>query len=269
MEFFKKILVLAILLNFSIYAEEKFVVITPEKTGTHLLTKMIERLVNKETRNCWAHSLTQKELMSELQAAKEGNAFLQIHALPTPVIIMTLLANKYKVIFLIRDPRDVVVSLLFYIDKGWAYGPYRTNSPYGILSFDDKLYELISGEHFGMSVPLDLMGRRMLWLYQDEDFVYTARFENLVGPNGGGTLESQMNEITQIANHLGITLEEGVLSSIIDNLFGTADMEKKGTFREGTINSWKKYYTDRHRLAFKKVFGKELIMLNYEKDNSW
>lgn len=167
---------------------QPFIVVTPEKTGTHLLTKALERLVDLKTKNYWeSYTLKEKELLQLLQEAKAEGAFLQMHALPTKTIIKTLRKHNYKVIFLMRDPRDVVVSLYHAIEGGWAYGPYKLSNGYGRLSPSKKINELITGRKYGNCTPKDIIGRRMPWIYQDAKFVCTVYFENLVGEKGGGT----------------------------------------------------------------------------------
>jgi hypothetical protein len=275
-----KIFIVCFLLCLKLYAfEEKdknslippeehlFVVITPEKTGTHLLTKTLELLVNKKTRNCWTtYTPARKYLLEELELAKQENAFLQIHALPTPEVIHTLLEHQYRVIFLMRDPRDVIISLLFYIEKGWALGPLRLNFPYGNLTIEEKLDELITGQRYGLSAPKKIIGNRMAWLNEDPAFVYTVHFENLVGPKGGGNLESQIDEIKQIIQHLGLIKTPEEILEISKNLFGTPG-EK--TFRQGKIGSWREFFKPYHIEAFKVHFGSELIQLGYERDFNW
>lgn len=247
--------------------EPKFVVVTPEKTGTHLLTKAIERLVNKKVRNCWSQTISKKDLLKELQEAKKSNCFFHIHALPTQEIIDTLKENSYRVIFLMRDPRDVVISFYYYVESGWTYGPFcPRNCFYSEFSQDGKRQEIISGDVFGVSIPTDIIGGRIPWMHQGSNFVYTARFENLVGATGGGSDELQKNEIVNIANHIGVTLDHNLLSQVTTNLFGG---ENERTFRKGKIGSWKDEFNLKDKESFKKVFGKQLIDLGYEQNNDW
>lgn len=241
-----------------------FVVVTPEKTGTHLLTKALERLVDKTTINHWIHTASSQELIAFLDQAEENNVFIQMHALPTPEIIDTLRAKHYKVIFLMRDPRDVAVSLLHYIEKGWAYGPCRNDMAYGKLSLDEKLDELITGSRFGCAAVKEVIGLRIPWLHQDPSFVYSAHFENLVGTAGGGSDDLQNLEIANIANHLSIFLTSELLEKVTTDLFGAP-----GTFRSGQIGSWKSQFSDQHVASFKMMMGINLIILGYEKGFSW
>ncbi|MDR3647105.1 MAG: hypothetical protein P4L22_06200 [Candidatus Babeliales bacterium] len=94
--------------------------------------------------------------------------------------------------------------------------------------------------------------------------ICNIKFENLVGPKGGGTLEKQLAEIKKIAHHLGKHLSDKEIKEVAKNLFGESN-----TFRKGKIGSWKKHFNDDHKNHFKRLAGSLLINLGYEKDFNW
>ena len=256
------------LANLSAQESQRFIVVTPEKTGTHLLTKLMSRLVNKEVHNCWEHSLPAKEFTTLLDEVESSNMFLHMHALPTKEIIQTLKKKKYKVFFLMRDPRDDMVSLLYYIEKGWSIGPCGLDKPYGTLSLPEKLQELITGERFGLAMVEAIILRRLDWMKEKSQFVYTAHFENLVGSEGGGDDKKQLKEIIKISQHLGLNLSTAELKDIAKDLWG-AEPGENTTFRKGQLGGWKEEFTSEHKAAFKKRYNKLLIHLKYEKNSNW
>lgn len=249
-------------------AHSRFIVVTPEKTGTHLLTKLLSRLVKKEVHNCWKYEINEADLTQLLDTAEQNNAYLHMHALPTNEIIQTLKNEKYKVVFLMRDPRDVVISLLYYIEKGWSLGPCSIERPYGQLSLEDKIDELITGNRYGLSAVHSIIIRRLPWMDQKSNFVYTAHFEQLVGAEGGGSYEAQLIEIWKIARHIGVSLDKTSLKEAAQNLWG-ADPGEKTTFRNGQLGSWKNEFTQEHNQSFKERFSHLLIQLGYEKNEDW
>lgn len=247
-------------------AHQDFFVVTPEKTGTHLLTKLLSQLFDQNCIHNWNHEISRVDLMNLLMAAKEQNTFVQMHALPTKEIIKTLKELNYKVIFLLRDPRDQAVSLLFYIQKGWAYGPLRMNMPFGQLSFNDKLDEIITGRRYGLSATKGIIGRRIPWMYQDQSFVLTVFFENLVGKEGGGSRKRQLQEAMNIVSFLDADLTD---QQVDDRSLGIFGSPGEGTFRNGVIGAWKNHFTQSHKSGMKNVFGEELITLGYENNFNW
>lgn len=258
-------------ISIDVHAFQPFIVVTPEKTGTHLLTKAIERLVKKTTHNYWGHKMTPEELLQALKKAEENNAFMHMHALPDQAMIDTLLSKSYKVIFLMRDPRDTMVSLLHYIEAGWSYGPLSLNGRYATLSMQEKLDEIITGKRYGTSGVRQIIGRRLDWMNQDPSFVCTVYFEDLVGKEGGGTAKKQNRTIRQLAKHIGLELKPELLKEVTTDLFGAPPGKPgtKSTFRKGQIGSWKLEFTPAHVFAFKAYFGKELIQLGYERNMAW
>lgn len=249
-------------------SEDAFVVITPEKTGTHLLTKLVSRLVKKDVHNCWEHEMGEKDFSSLLDAAEQNNCYVHMHALPTHEIINTLKKKKYKVLFLMRDPRDVTVSLFYYIEKGWSIGPCGLDRPYGQLSPNEKLHELITGQRYGLSVVHSIIVRRLAWMHQKNHFVYTSYFEKLVGEEGGGNYKDQLREIFKIAKHIGLNLTQAELKAVALNLWG-AEPGEKTTFRKGQIGSWKTEFSEEHTRSFKKRFNSLLTELGYEENSHW
>lgn len=250
------------------FAHSRFVVVTPEKTGTHLLTKLLTRLVNKEVQNCWLHDISETELAQLLDASQENQTYIHIHALPTKAILKTLKKKKYKVIFLMRDPRDVIVSLFYYIEKGWSLGPFSSGQPYGKLSKEQKIHELINGERFGMSAVQSIILRRLPWMNQPAHFVFTAHYEKLVGADGGGSNADQLNEIMQIARHINLKIDLSEAEAAAYHLWG-ANPGERTTFRTGQIGSWQAEFSEKNKQSFKKRFNRLLIGLEYEKNADW
>lgn len=250
----------------SLSAQERFFVVTPEKTGTHLLTKTLSVMLDMPCINNWSHQISEEHLVDLLAQAERENTFVHMHALPTDTIISTLEILGYKVIFLMRDPRDQAVSLLFYIEKGWSYGPLRQDLGYGELSLEEKLLEIITGDRYGLSATKSIIGRRLPWLSLNPGFVHVVHFEELVGKEGGGSFLIQINAIKNILKFVGVHKNIEEITEKAQTLFGKPG---EGTFRSGQIGSWKEYFTLEHKEAMKKVFGEELIELGYEKDLDW
>ena len=211
---------------------KQIILLTIPKCGTYLLTKCLRLLGTKPN----AYHLTyNKDLDLELTHR-----------------------NVVK-FFIYRDPRDQVVSLAYWL----GYNPQDAN-------FDSQLLDLIVNGSWAVphiSVKIlnvaDLYKKFMPW--KNSLDVYTVRFEDLIGPLGGGTEEAQLKEIKNIARHCSITLRRGLLKEVSKNLFGT----RYTTFREGKIGSWKTYFTPKIKEVFKSVAGQLLVDLGYEKDLNW
>ena len=97
--------------------------------------------------------------------------------------------------------------------------------------------------------------------WKDHPAIYTTTFEKIVGPRGGGTEIEQLQEIKNIAHHLGLFIDNEEAKKIAGQLFGSSD-----TFREGQIGSHKKHFTSRQKKLFKEIAGTLLIQLGYEQN---
>lgn len=280
--------------------DEKIVCITIPKTGTYLLTGCLTSLGI----NGVSHDVTQGTPKNFIEHARalntklppnhyKGSAHIPTVG-PLPLtLIQSLKTSKHRSFWrhwpytkesekefekyttsnflMIRDPRDQLVSFAHMVHKGlngetieldklifdFIDGRQKNYIPWATEIQDTYplLWELGVCDYYKLFLP---------WM-KSKTF-YTVRFENLVGVQGGGSLEAQVTEIKNIGAHLGVTLSDDKVAEIISKLFGGT-----WTFRKGQIGSWKEHFTPEMKAAFKKVPGATqlLIDLGYEKDDTW
>lgn len=263
----KLIFLLSMLHLASLRGIDDFIVITPEKTGTHLLTKAITQLTGMEVENRWDRAYHPDILHNFLTTCKKNGTYCHTHIFPDQSAIKYLKKNKYKVIFLIRDPRDQLISALRYMKRrNWHYEQLSTNGPFGVLSADEQITEMITGKLFGLSTPKEMMKKRLKWTQLKRPPVFTVRYEKLVGPSGGGLREDQIKELTDIAYFIGLTVSAESIEVIADSIYGRPG---EGTFEQGKIGTWKFHFNQSHKRKFKRKFGKMLIQLRYEQNRDW
>ena len=242
------------------------IIISIPKCGTHMLMKYCMLLTDKNGAGTGANWLFPPE--SQLISHK-SEYILITHAVcvePNSAIFQKL---GFKGVFIYRDPRDQIVSLARFMQK-------NTNIwPIGTCSLGDLITRLITDYSIYESCPCVPLGRALnnggikefydLYLpWFNYEFIYVTQFEKLVGPKGGGSRKVQLLEITNIARHLNYFIDDKMANFIADNLFGGT-----GTFVDGQIGTWKKYFTSEQKKIFKKYAGQLLIDLGYEKDFNW
>lgn len=272
----------------------EFINITIPKSGTHLLNKCIKLLQDKNVRNGhYKHKSEDgkkkcvkitKEFFIESQESRfldrvveksrtsknsSGKPPLSFHLAYNSQREQFVTRYTNSAFFMIRDPRDQLISLM-----NWVCD----RSKVGTVDFDDMLLDLIDGKQRKevYSVRMNDVCN-MMWTFGLAEYykfylpwmtassIYTVRFENLVGAQGGGSDELQAQEIRNIARHLQMApLSDAKIKKIANNLFG-----KTNTFKSGQIGSWKRYFTQEHKAAFKQAAGQLLIDLGYEKDMNW
>lgn len=240
---------------------DKFVVLTPPKTGTHLLTKILSYMTEKQ---CYHHGRDVGSAANMLKIIKQlehKNMFFDNHQV-NPEIIHMLLDNNYKIVSLIRDPRDQLLSVLRWILEGrWP----SLNLKH--LTAEEQIDELILGTRFGWKAFEQCFAKtcpiRLIESLPD-NVAYISRFEYLVGPKGGGNLEYQILEILNLASHIGVQLSVEKAEQIAKMAYGGT-----WSFRHGKIGSWKNQFSMTNKDTYKLYYGSLLIDWGYEEDYEW
>ena len=173
--------------------------------------------------------------------------------------------RNYKALFMnvvpiltIRDPRDVCVSSVYYFTNylDQLCGPGST--------FDERLSFVINYPHHLRYFGPQFSFKRAIFLMNALNPVM-IRFEDIVGPLGGGDAGRQAAQIIHVANALNIPVNQGVVQYISDHLFGGTP-----TFREGKIGSWKEEFTAEHIEEFKaSPLEQVLLYFGYETSDDW
>ncbi len=169
-----------------------------------------------------------------------------------------------KSLLILRDPRDVVVPHARYIaatKKNRLYESYqRLSEADAIMTSINGIQASVNGTHL-----LNIRERCLnVMPWSSQSCNYTTYFERLVGPNGGGTAEAQIQELKRIAAHLGIWYVPSQLKQNARQIFGGTK-----TFNKGRIGNWRLYFTEEHKRAFKEIAGETLIELGYESNTTW
>ncbi len=219
------------------------------KCGTHLLTRCVELLTERPL-----VELPENLVATDRIPAREGNEFFATHVRYSKEAVDIFNKYEYKTFFIYRDPRDRVVSLVNWVYKG-GWNQRLAKSPLRKLPFSVLL------THFIKRVKKDY-DAFLAWA--EEKNCCVVRFENLVGPQGGGDFHIQIKEIQKIAHHIQCPINGEVLSRCVTELFGGGP-----TFHSGQIGSWKQHFDEHHRILFKKIAGQLLIDLGYETSFDW
>lgn len=219
------------------------------KSGTSLLEKCLKNLSNKRTFYSGPkNSITQENVHIDT------NKFFLVshHSVCTEKELAFVSHNKMLGFFIYRDPRDMIISLIYYVKKNPS-NPLHDD--FKDKTIDELIYVCID------MLPFVYLNR-IAWMTSPS--VYTTTFERLVGSRGGGSDELQFQELKNIAHALKLELTDEQLQEKAQKLFG-------GTwnFREGKIGGWKKHFNDQHKEYFKAHANQLLIDLGYEKDENW
>jgi len=274
----------------------EFALFTMPKTGTHLMRPFLEYLTDRDSISYWSkeidcpkaylydknmlnllllipnvlqmywlHQPIPKQcFLSVLDNLQNEDDFLVTHAPFSAELESVLKERGVVVFFLIRDPRDWVVSVIKHppVSGLDIYGSPLGNEHFLSLDFNRKIDFVIDGTPNFYSA-LEVFNKFIAW--RESPICCTIRFEALLGPKGGTYSEKeQRDELRKIAAALHLDDSDEELLEAFNASFG------KGTiFSKGKAGAWKEFFTEEHKAHFKEMLGDVLIDLGYEKDYNW
>ncbi len=243
------------------------------KSGTHLLDQILLGFANVAPYAKRVHSFY-AEYEGESGKKREPEKALawldsllpcdvaSAHLFARPEAIARICTEKFAPYFIFRDPRDVVVSHVFYVtdmEARHVHHEYYKSLP----DFDARLKVSILGRPDANIEFSNIAGRfepYLGWLNRPE--VLTIHFEDLI--------HARESTLTSIMDHL---LSRVPLPTprqlILNSLEASINPTKSPTFRSGKTGEWKKHFTEEHKKIFKDVAGDLLVKLGYEKNNDW
>ena len=184
------------------------------------------------------------------------------HLFARPEAVKRLCSSAFLPYFIFRDPRDVVVSHVFYVtdmEARHVHHEYYQSLP----DFNARLKVSILGrQDTEIEFPniADRFAPYLEWLDQDE--VLSIHFEDLIN--------DRLMALNRILDHFLARVPLQVQrQDILDSLEGFINPQRSPTFRSGKTGEWKKFFTGQHKQVFKEVAGDLLVKLGYEKSNNW
>jgi len=243
------------------------------KSGTHLLDQILLGFSNVAPYAKRLHSFyAEYEGESGIKRAPEQairwldslrpRDVASAHLFARPEAVMRVRSPKFIPFFIFRDPRDVVVSHVFYVtemEKNHVHHAYYQSLP----DFDSRLKASILGRpDAGIEFPniAERFAPYMDWLNHPE--ILAIHFEDLI--------HDRAATLTHILDHFLARVPLRTSSELIlVSLESSINPSRSPTFRSGKTGEWKKFFTEEHKKIFKDAAGDLLIRLGYEKTKDW
>lgn len=243
------------------------------KSGSHLIIQVLQGLtrlgafvnagfppVNRAEDNS---KLPERAILANIERMRSGDiAYGYIQAQEPFLSVLT--SPGRATIFVYRDPRDVIISHVFYatsIHTGHAMHRYYTEV---LGSMEERINAAILGVD---EAGNELSGIRTKyqnyfgWLTQPG--VLSMRFEDLILDR-----EAALNCLLEYLETRGFRFL-GSRQQAVDVLKRAIIPKKSGTFRKGQPGNWREYFTPGNTALFKEQAGDLLISLGYERDDGW
>jgi hypothetical protein len=243
------------------------------KSGTHLLDQILLGFSNVAPYSKRIHSFyaEYEGESGRKRSPEQALAWLDslhpcdiasAHLFARPEAVKRVCSPKFIPYFIFRDPRDVVVSHVFYVtdmEARHVHHEYYQSLP----DFNARLNVSILGRA-DTNIEFPNIAERFApylgWLEHDE--VLSIHFEDLINDRAAA--------LTRIMNHVLARVSlPAPRQLILDSLEASINPKRSPTFRSGKTGEWKKYFTREHKNIFKEVAGDLLVKLGYENSNDW
>jgi len=231
---------------------------------------------------------------------RQGGLYVALYWPKIDFDIATMsLQGKRRIVVVIRDLRDTLISLYFSLRYSHITNTaylYRARHVLSQLNLEDGL--------------LAMIGQRECLSYSDEEWqlhrdvaddmirgMNDAEFMTLLGKaiwkkayiqrswlSAQGIMLVRYEELIQdeqavfanIAAHCQLNITSECLSQFVaNNSFTSVTGRQRGQenimvhLRKGIVGDWRNYFTDRVKDVFKQQFGDVLILTDYEQDMHW
>lgn len=243
------------------------------KSGTHLLDQILLGFSRVAPFSRRLHSFyaeyegesgrkrEPQQALTWLDSLKPGD-IASAHLFGRDVVMQRVCTSSFIPYFIFRDPRDVVVSHVFYVtdmEVRHVHHPYYQSLP----DFNARLTASILGRpETNIEFPNinDRFTPYLGWL--DQRSVMKIHFEDLINDRAA--------TLNRIVDHFLARVPLSVPRELIlESLELSINPSRSPTFRSGKTGEWTKYFTPEHKKIFKEVAGDLLVKLEYEKDDRW
>ncbi len=228
--------------------------VTISKSGTCLLKVILENLLG--VNNIGPSANYSKEQLEKLISYNKPYFF---HPIEENSYWCVFNYPKAKKILTIRDPRDVIISLVDFIDKeGTKLWPQLRLEYADWMKYNrkEKIKAILNTNHLVISFE------RIDEIIRKCDNTYVCKFETLVS-NQSCNIEA----ILDLAAFLEIPITFNEASLIAQNSYGS---NKSVTFYKGVSGRWKEEFDEELKLLFKRnQLSNYLFRWGYEKSYEW
>jgi hypothetical protein len=243
------------------------------KSGSHLIIQVLQGLarigpfvnpgfppVNRAEDH---RDLPDSAVLANIERMLPGDiAYGYLHA--HEPFITALTRPGRATIFVYRDPRDMIVSHVFYateIHTGHGMHRYYTQV---LQTIEERINAAIQGVDEPGSQLSSVQAKYERYLgWLDLPQVLCLRFEDLILER-----DLALGKLLEYLETRGFTPKVSRGQAI--NALKQAILPKKsGTFRKASPGNWQEHFSAANKAAFKAVAGDLLIRLGYEEGNRW
>ena len=228
------------------------------KSGTHLLERAL--CLHPSLYRRWIPTLTTHNFhkytsdMDVLLASVKPNQILVAHWYYDPVLLASLRSGKFKMLFMMRDPRDVIISEIHYVLRSAKHLFFKWYAAEPDMKSRIKL--AINGTSDRSYLPInERLELHLPW----REVLFPVRFEELIN------MKTQAVQLERVFQYLDVPFDNSLLTQVQSNMIS----KSSPTFRKGTSGGWMEYFDEELKDLFKRTANDQLIKMGYENDPDW
>ncbi len=218
------------------------------KAGTHLTERLL--CLHPHYYRTIVSTISSPKLLTQHAASLSNGQLICAHVQYSDAVDRMLREHGIKLIFSIRDPRDILVSRAHYIYNSRDHYLHDLALRYPNLC--DRIAVLIEGEPNSRLVPYREVLRGFAgWLSRD---VIVVRFEDLIDRH------RRPQVVAEVFEDLGAPVDRSESERIAASTASAASP----TFRRGKAGEWRQVFDERVHRLFHEAVGDMLPALGYQ-----
>ncbi len=243
------------------------------KSGSHLIYQILQGLaqigpfvnpgfppVNRTQDN---QRLSESDILKTIQRMRPGDIAYG-YILAKEPFVSALTASGRATIFVYRDPRDMIISHIFYATQmyeGHWMHQYYTET---LTTMEERINAAILGVQEPGAELTPVRQRYAGYIgWLEQPAVLSMRFEDLILDR-----QAAFNRLLDYLEVRGYQ-PQTPRPRAIQALEAAIVPKKSGTFRKGKPGNWQEHFTEANKSLFKEKAGDVLVELGYEKDQNW
>ena len=220
--------------------KEKVVLLSEMRVGSTWLIRILKILLGKDYKPVANIADTRRHI---------NNGFIQkLHNWEPEKLFQALQPNDYKIISIVRNPRDLITSLAY----------YRKNRHHHIHDVAEEAHRL--------ATQTPILARQIARMEEGASTA-NAKNENYIWTSYEWMKENTVLEIGRILNFLSYYIPENDIRNKIDHFQRNQEKHKGNAsdYRKGIINDWENLLLDKTVKATEEVQKKYFELLNNER----
>lgn len=246
------------------YTVPRVLVNSIPKSGTNLLEGVLDQvpgLRRAPYRTLVGYHEFENRILRRILHLSTGQYCLS-HLSAHPRLIDEINSNQIRVLNMVRDPRDMVISTMKYVTYIDVTHPAH-GSFINMSSDDERLMAAIRGVR-GVVAPVNEVYKKFQgWLGVKNSV--SVKYEELVGVRGGSTDKLQQQIVAKILDFLDVAHDEEMVARICERAYSPTSL----TYRGSQIGDWRKSFKPMHVDLFNELAGDLLVTYGYESEPRW